>query len=196
MVRLVSEYEYRGCIWRNYFTAFGPRDFIRGYQSVPNLSYWWNSWIFSPKYTSVLLDGIVYTFIRRVGHSYGRRSVHGLLRLQGFSVSQARLARAMCRVAPIQHLARQRDTHWLMNPFPYQAWYLVKNFIWTQMKSVQCLVWHMCWLLRATAAKLLFYNNTEKEPCFDIWSSLLIVHYFFPMGFGIRCELTTGLNLH
>ena len=69
------------------------------------------------------LDAIVRNLVGRVGHSYGRRTMHGLLQSLGFRVSQSRLASSMQRVAPIQYSARQHDMNRLINPFPYQATY-------------------------------------------------------------------------
>ena len=69
------------------------------------------------------LDAIVRSLVESVGHSYGRRMMHGLLRSLGFCVSQSRLAVSMRRVAPIQYMARQSDTNRLINPYPYQANY-------------------------------------------------------------------------
>ena len=82
------------------------------------------------------LDGIVRSCVARVGHSYGRRTMHGLFRSHGIVVGQSRLAAAMQRVAPIQHLARRLDVHQLMNPLPYRASYFGQK---TKTKSVLCL---------------------------------------------------------
>ena len=69
------------------------------------------------------LDRIVSTLIRRVGHSYGRRTMHGLLRSLGFRVSQSRVSRSMQRVALVQHRFRQSNVHQLLNPPIYRANY-------------------------------------------------------------------------
>lgn len=69
------------------------------------------------------LDCAVATYIRRVGHAYGRRTMQGLLRSEGIHVSQTRLSSSMRRVAPIQHQARRQDTYRMLNPLPYCARY-------------------------------------------------------------------------
>lgn len=69
------------------------------------------------------LDRIISALIRSVGHSYGRRTMHGLLRSLVFRVSQSRVSRSMQRVAPAQHHCRQRSIRQLLNPPVYQANY-------------------------------------------------------------------------
>ena len=73
--------------------------------------------------TPTQLDGIVRTFVRRVGHSYGRRMMHGMLRSQGIRVSQRRVGEALQRVAPIQYEFRRCEATSLLNPLPYRATY-------------------------------------------------------------------------
>lgn len=67
------------------------------------------------------LDAVVGIFIRRVGHSYGRRTLHGLLRYYGIQVSQGRLSASLRRVAPSQYRARSLATYRVLNPVPYRA---------------------------------------------------------------------------
>lgn len=69
----------------------------------------------------VELERVLLVAIARVGHSYGRRSMQGLLASEGVQVSQSRLSSIMERIAPIQHAARQQDAHRLLNPIPYRA---------------------------------------------------------------------------
>ena len=69
------------------------------------------------------LDGIVRTLVYRVGHSYGRRTMNGLLRSEGVLVSQSRLAASLERVSPIQYAARRHETNRMLNPLPYRAMY-------------------------------------------------------------------------
>lgn len=61
--------------------------------------------------------------IARVGHSYGRRTMHGLLASQGIHVSQSRVAAVMEQIAPIQYLSRRHNVQRMLNPFPYYATY-------------------------------------------------------------------------
>ena len=69
------------------------------------------------------LDRIVRFFVTNVGHSYGRRTMHGLLSSQGIRVNQTRLAASLQRVAPVQYAARRHDTNRMLNPAPYHATY-------------------------------------------------------------------------
>lgn len=70
-----------------------------------------------------ILQHIVCSAISSVGHSYGRRTMHGMLASRGIHVSQSRLAAAMQIIAPIQYAARRRNIQRMVNPFPYHASY-------------------------------------------------------------------------
>ena len=72
-------------------------------------------------FSTPLLDQVVYDLVTRVGHAYGRRTMHGLLNSQGVRVSQRRLAASMYRVAPLQYASRRHNTNRLLNPLPYRA---------------------------------------------------------------------------
>ena len=67
------------------------------------------------------LDQVVRFFVGRVGHTYGRRTLQGLLRSYGIQVSQRRIASSLRRLAPVQYQARRQDTYRLLNPVPYRA---------------------------------------------------------------------------
>lgn len=69
------------------------------------------------------LDQCVRSYVLRVGHAYGRRTMQGLLRGNGIVVSQARIAASLRRVAPIQYRARSIDIYRMLNPSPYRAFY-------------------------------------------------------------------------
>ena len=73
--------------------------------------------------TSAQLDAVVATFIQRVGHSYGRRMMHGVLSSQGIRASQRRIGESLQRLAPIQYAQRRREATSLLNPLPYRAAY-------------------------------------------------------------------------
>ena len=66
------------------------------------------------------LDNVVSCLVRRVGHSYGRQTMHGLLRSHGYRVSQSRIAMSLRHATPIQHTC---SMHQFLNPFLYQAHY-------------------------------------------------------------------------
>ena len=69
------------------------------------------------------LDHCVRTYVLRVSHAYGRRTMQGLLRSNGIEVSQFRIAASLRRVAPIHYCARRIDAYRTLNPFPYFASY-------------------------------------------------------------------------
>ena len=65
------------------------------------------------------LDHIVSSRVSRVGHSYGRRSMQGLLRSDGINVSQGRIGLALRRNFPSAHAQRVCNIVHHMNPVPY-----------------------------------------------------------------------------
>ena len=67
------------------------------------------------------LDQMVSGLVQAVGHSYGRRMIHGLLSSQGIHVSQRRLSRSMSRVAPGPQLIRMHTARRHLNPPLYSA---------------------------------------------------------------------------
>jgi hypothetical protein len=69
------------------------------------------------------LDSIVASFVRRFGHSYGRRMMYGVLSSRGVQASQRRIGEALQRVAPIQYAQRRHEATALLNPLPYRATY-------------------------------------------------------------------------
>lgn len=71
--------------------------------------------------TDSQLDGEVCRLITAVGHYYGRKTIHGLLRARGIYVSQRRVSKALRRTAPAAISTRERFTSRQLNPLPYQA---------------------------------------------------------------------------
>ena len=69
------------------------------------------------------LDSIVESSIFRLGPSYGRRTLNGFLRSQGYVVAEQRLRRSMRRVTPVYVEHRDRNTYRQLNPRPYFAEY-------------------------------------------------------------------------
>lgn len=67
------------------------------------------------------VDRIVSVAVRSVGNSYGRRTLHGLLRWRGVHVGQNRISMSLKRVAPAAMSRRQHLAHRLLNPHPYHA---------------------------------------------------------------------------
>ena len=66
---------------------------------------------------------MVRSFVARVGHSYSRGTMQGLLASQGINANPQRVRAALERVASIQYAARCSDTNRLLNSLPYQASY-------------------------------------------------------------------------
>lgn len=71
--------------------------------------------------TDSQLDRVVSALIQTVGHSYGRRTLHGLLSSQGLHVSQPRISRCMTRVAPAPQRHRAYTARRHLNPPMYNA---------------------------------------------------------------------------
>ena len=71
--------------------------------------------------TVELESWLVQHTVTRVGHSYGRRSLHGLLRSQGIHVSQSRIGAALRNAFPLQHSVRRQTLGRALNPIPYRA---------------------------------------------------------------------------
>ena len=67
------------------------------------------------------LDRLIESRVLAVGHSYGRRTMHGLLSAQGVRVGVDRVGRSLRRVAPGPQLARTRRARRHLNPPPYSA---------------------------------------------------------------------------
>lgn len=67
------------------------------------------------------VDDIVRRRVSSVGHSYGRRSIHGLLSAEGIHVSQRRLASSLQRSFPFAYAHRRQAVSRSINPVPYRA---------------------------------------------------------------------------
>lgn len=67
------------------------------------------------------LDEVVHLRVSNIGHSYGRRSLQGLLRAEGIRVSQWCLGMSLRRTFPLAHAVRTQTLGRLMNPIPYRA---------------------------------------------------------------------------
>lgn len=67
------------------------------------------------------VDRLVSRCVFSIGHTYGRRSLHGLLRSEGVHVSQRRLGRSLQRTFPAAHSRRHQTAGRSINPIPYRA---------------------------------------------------------------------------
>jgi len=67
------------------------------------------------------LDRVIESRVSAVGHTYGRRTMHGLLRAEGLSVCQRRVGESLQRTNPFQHSLRRANVHRSVNPVPYRA---------------------------------------------------------------------------
>ena len=79
-----------------------------------------------------------------VGHSYGRRCMHGLLQAEGVRVCQQRVGDSLRRTFPFQHSIRRQNMHITVNPVPYRANYFGEKFHFDQNEKlgIRC-VWIM-----------------------------------------------------
>ena len=73
--------------------------------------------------TDIELSDTVHGAVQHLGHSYGRRMMHGVLAARDIHVSQARIAAALHHVAPNQYSARRYGVTQRHNPTPYRASY-------------------------------------------------------------------------
>ena len=69
------------------------------------------------------LDRVVATSISKVGPTYGRKMMKGMLTSHGIHVAEKRLASSMQRMNPSHHQARCTATESQTNPQPYHADY-------------------------------------------------------------------------
>ena len=58
-----------------------------------------------------------------VGCCYGRKTMYGLLRVQGWHVGDNRVGSSLQRVSPVHHQCRRAETSRHMNPHSYEANY-------------------------------------------------------------------------
>ena len=71
--------------------------------------------------TEAQLDVVVHHAVQRVGHSYGRRTMQGLLSSHGIFAGERRVGRALQRVDPEAQVLRTVVTQRRFNPIPYHA---------------------------------------------------------------------------
>ena len=69
------------------------------------------------------LDLVVSRAVSVAGHSYGRKTIHGLLRWKGITVSQNRVSKSLRRIAPAAMGVRENLAHRHLNPLPYHAFF-------------------------------------------------------------------------
>ncbi len=65
----------------------------------------------------------VFIAVQSVGISYGRKTIHGLLRWKGVHIGQNRISGSLVRVAPVPMVSRWHLAHRQLNPYPYNALY-------------------------------------------------------------------------
>ena len=68
-----------------------------------------------------VLDEEVAHRVCRVGHTFGRRSMHGLLCAEGILCSQRRVGESLRRNIPASLNRRRQDLQRMINPIPYTA---------------------------------------------------------------------------
>ncbi|XP_019859201.1 PREDICTED: uncharacterized protein LOC109587405 isoform X2 [Amphimedon queenslandica] len=83
--------------------------------------------------------------VTKVGPTYGRKTMKGLLASEGKVIGEERVGRALRQVNPVHHHARQTVTARLINPIPYHADYFGhKLHIDQNEKLVMYGVTHIC----------------------------------------------------
>ena len=149
--------------------GFSPRSIRRFCSS--------RGWRLHSALDDISLDSEVATLVGHVGHSYGRRSMHRLLRSLGHRVNQSRVAASLHRIAPIQHSARQHSTYQLLNPFPYQAHYFGDKLHLDQNeKCVMFGVTHVLAIDGYSRKIVGFITIPKKTPIHLLFRPLLLSH--------------------
>ena len=82
------------------------------------------------------LDCLIQSRVSLVGHSYGRRTLHGLLRSEGINVSQRRIGSSLQHVFPHAHTQRAGTMRRHINPVPYRASYFGEKLHFDQNEKV------------------------------------------------------------
>ena len=91
--------------------------------------------------TNAQLDCVVAHAVRTVGHSYGRKTMQGLLRSRGLRVGQARIGDSLSRVAPHPMSLRRGNVHRHINPLCCKLWGKIASGSKREASSVWC---HPC----------------------------------------------------
>ena len=91
------------------------------------------------------LDKLVADRVQAVGHSYGRRTMHGLLRAQGIHVSQRRLSRYVSRVAPGPQPGRTHGSTSPSEPSPIHCSFFRLQIISRSERQVSNVWSHTCY---------------------------------------------------
>ena len=87
----------------------------------------------------------LFFFIVKVGPTYGRKTMTGLLAADGFKVAEKRVGVSLKKVCSAYHNRRVASTQSLINPIPYSAKYFgEKLHIDQNEKMVQFGVTHVC----------------------------------------------------
>ncbi|XP_019850817.1 PREDICTED: uncharacterized protein LOC109581281 [Amphimedon queenslandica] len=118
------------------------------------------------------LDHVVSDAINMVGPTYGRKTMTGLLRSRGISVSKARVGTSLRRVDPTHHIHRSRVTRRHLNPVPYHADYFGhKLHIDQNEKLVMFGVTHIC-AVDGFSGKIVGFITMPVKNCLEIYRHL------------------------
>lgn len=129
--------------------GFSARN-IRRFCSIHNIHY-------HSRLGDLPLDRLGLSQVWAVGHSYGKRTLHGLLSSHGIHVSQRRLGESLSRVAPGPHTVT-----WILPCILLDI--LGTSYIKTRMRSCQCTVWCMWWLWMGIAVNRRYDNYSSQKP--------------------------------
>ena len=134
------------------------------------------------------LDSIVASFVRRFGHSYGRRMMYGVLSSRGVQASQRRIGEALQRVAPIQYAQRRHEATALFNPLPYRATYFGEKLHLDQ--NEKCVMFGITHVVAVDGySRKIVGFITIRSTIYSFYLSSI------QMVFGIRSVLIMGQNL-
>ena len=107
-----------------------------------------------------------------MGLTNSRKTMTGLLRSRGISVSEARVGTSLRRVDPTHHLHRSRVTRRHLNPVPYHADYFGhKLHIDQNEKLVMFGVTHIC-AFDGFSGKIVSFITTPVKNCLEIYRHL------------------------
>lgn len=108
----------------------------------------------------VQLDGIVRDVVQRVGHSYGRWTMH-VLQSEGIRVSQTRVGNSLRLVTPVQHSLQRHQTNQLLNPLPYRARYCGEKLHLDQ--NEKCVMFSVTHVVASYSRKIVGFITITKK---------------------------------
>ena len=120
---------------------------------------------------------VVATGVCRVGPTYGRKTMKGLLASQGIRAGQRQIAAVMPYANPTYHYQRQTDTAPRLNPIPYHASYFGhKLHIDQNEKMVMYGVTHVC-AVDGFSGKIVAFASMPVKNTVEIYKHICRHHH-------------------